>query len=313
MALEAIVLPEIRFRTETGILALRDGFVVTFFLPGGHAVSAPAVRKAMEVYLAMPEVPDPLIAYDPEGLPTPVDRSRARALVDACLAPGTTEGRLHLLDTSEGAPAFSIGYEGLDPVGRKALGWPQAVAGLRFGVPTDFGGEVGLLSLLRFSSELATLLPYSFGYCAPAFIPHEGVGEPAAYQAIRGLCRRFRCLDIPSLLVDSLEVGDGTKGAFWGNFISSPLVSELGSEETIRAALAACHMRLRTGEDGSMSIWVSPLPGACDSNRQEPIGDYRTLYQVLAPAIRERTVPYSGFDDDQMAQWVHRFSAEGPP
>lgn len=311
MALAEIALPELQFRTDAGILALRDGFVVVFFMPGGHSSVAPLVRKAMEVYLALPGVPGRLFSYDPEGQPVSVDRAEAFALMDSCLGPGLPESRLYLLDSSDGAPGFSVGYEGLDPV-RKDAGWPQAVSGLRFSVPTDFGGEEGLLSLLAFSSELADFLPFSYGYCAPAFIPHEGVGETAAYRAIRGLCRRFHCLDIPALLIDSLEVGDGPKGAYWGNFLSGPLVAALGGEKAIREILNGYNMRIRTQSDGSMSVWVAPLPGAGDSNRREPIDGYRALHRVLAPAIRERTVPYIGFDEELMTQWIHRFAAEGP-
>jgi hypothetical protein len=75
--------------------------------------------------------------------------------------------------------------------------------------------------------------------------------------------------------------GQGIKGAFWANFLSSPYVQLAGGEQTLRAALPEC--RVETLAPGGLLIVAgeSPLPEDTDANRAR----YQRLARALQPAF----------------------------
>jgi hypothetical protein len=310
MAMIEMNLPRFEFHLESGALALHDGFAVIFFLPGSHQQNCHFVRASIEAYLNLPGMAEILGTIDEEGYPILLDASGLETVIADRLVSGHNETTLHIVDTTEGASSFSIDYFGLDPAKQAEADWPNAVSGIRFTFPTDFLGETGLLEIFNFANEIAAFLPFSFGYVSPAFVFHEGVGEPAAFEVIRGLSRRYRCIDIPALLLDCLEVGEGPKGAYWGNYLSASMVKQLGGEAGIRIHFAAQDVRIRSYDNLSMSIYLSRIPLAGDVNRCEDISTYKAAAHLFADLILPRSVPYLDFDEEAMAEWLNRFANE---
>jgi hypothetical protein len=325
MTMIAMTLPQFGFLMESGVLALHDGFVVTFFLFGNHQQNASMVRAAIKRYLKLPGMAANLGTIDEEGYPMTLDTQSLWSVIgeglDSSAGAATThieeetdhslvEASLQIIDSTEGAPRFSIRYFGFDRDKVAAGGWPHVASGIRFTFPTDFLGERGLREMYGFTNEVAAILPFSFGYVSPAFVYHEGIGEPAAFEMIRRLSRRYRCLDIPALVPDCLEIGDGPKGAYWGNYLSAPMVNQLGGEATIRGHFAGQEVRITIYDNGSMSVYLGRVPIAGDVNRREDVKVYKAASNLFSDFILPRSVLYLDFDEEAMSEWLHRFDDE---
>ena len=301
-------LPQFEFRMESGAIALRDGFVVNFFLPRSHVEISNIVERAVGLYLGLPGIPTVLGTLDGEGYPLMLGAGKLPSLIKDKLREGLTEAELQVIDSTDGTSSFSIRYHGFDLKDRSEKGWRSAVSGIRFTFPTSYLGEEGLLEIFQFSNNLAEMLPFSFGYVSPAFLYHEGVGEPAAFETIRGLCKRFLCLDIPFLLLDCLEVGSGPKGAYWGNYLSSSIVEKLGGEILVKKHFEGHDVRLRAQGNGAMSIYLGRSPIAGDVNRNENVEAHKVAFRIFAREMVQRTVPYMDFDEETMHHWLYRFA-----
>jgi hypothetical protein len=300
-------LPRLEYRLESGVIALRDGIVVTFFLPHSHAGVAVAVRRAFDAFLRLPALPTAFTTVR-EGEPVPA--ADVTAIADEALDPSRAESHMHLLDSADHAPRFSVRYHGLDLETRAREGWGDAVSGIRFTFPTDYLGPSGLVEIFGFASELSDILPMSFGYVAPAFVFLEGIGEDGAFTVIRGLCRRYQCLDIPALLPDCFEVGTGPKGAYWGNYLSARLVERMGGEPAVRSHFTGLDVKIDGTGNGGILLYLDPYPIAGDVNRQEDVGRYAAAARLFRPLMRPRRVPYMNFDEEMMFAWLTRFSDE---
>ena len=300
-------LPRFEFFTESGARAVHDGFVVTFFLPHNHVQISPSVQAAIDLYLQLPGLSETLGTIDDEGYPVLLDTNHLKTIIVQKLDPSFIEATLQIVDTKDGASQFSVRYFGFDSETRNKLGWPNAVSGINFTFPADFQGESGLISMFNFANELAVLLPFSFGYISPAFLFHEGVAEPAAFEMIIRLSKRYRCFDIPALLPDCFEMGEGPKGAFWGNYLNKGLVARLGGEAAIRRYFHSKGIRIRIDDSGSMSLYLSPIPVAGDKNRREDIRVYKRVFSLFSKLMLPRNVSYLEFDDEEMFDWIHRF------
>jgi Protein of unknown function (DUF3396) len=230
MALVSLELPRYEMRVDSGAVVLRDGFVVTFFVPRSHREAGPAVRSAVVRYLALPDVPRALWLLDAEGYPQKHEEPQVKArLYDALLGPAP-ECDLWVADMGNDAPHFRVRYHGLDLQRRANEGWPHATSGVSFTFPTDYLGEAGLLEIFSFANETARELPFSFGLVSPAFVQAEGSLESAAFALVRRLSRRYRCLEIPALLPDCFECAGAAKSAYWGNYFGGTLLADLGDE-----------------------------------------------------------------------------------
>jgi hypothetical protein len=310
MAVEELNLPEFEYFLESGGLALHDGFVVTFFLPENHQNISRNILDATEHFMGLPGMTETFGTVDDDGYPVLRDKPEIRNIIEEKLKSSHLETNLQIIDTTEGASNFSIRYYGFNKETRIKNNWPNAVSGINFTFPTDYHGEQGLLQLLSFSNELSTMLPFSFGYVSPAFVYHEGVGEPAAFEMISRLSKRFKCLDIPALLVDCLEIGDSPKCPCWGNYFGKSTVERFGGEDEIRRHFTDQDVRIRSHDNGSISIFLSPVPISGDVNRRQDITVFQHAHNLYAKFMTPRHVPYMNFDEETMFDWLHRFKSD---
>lgn len=307
MAVKPLELPRFDLHVDGSTVVLHDGFVVTFFVPLSHGEAAPSVRSAIANYLRMPDVPKTLWLLDEEGYPQPNGPAQLAQRIYDALHGRWAECDLWIADAGNEAPRFRIRYHGLDLGRRRGEGWPHATSGVSFVFPTDYSGESGLLEIFNFANEIAHELPFSFGLVSPAFVQAEGSLESAAFQAMRGLSRRYRCLEIPALLPDCFQSADAAKGAYWGTYFGGSLLEGLGGESGLRVGFAGTEVRFETLGPGRMSVYLDPLPIAGDVNRQEDVSKYRKAFDVVRARLPARDVTYMNFDDEAFEAWIHRF------
>lgn len=302
-------LPAFELVNQFGNVILRTGLVVTFFMPGDHGAHATVVRSSIVDYLHRFVNDRKLYLADADGYFAPLNAAKLAAVLEEKFDSGYHEAQLYLIDSPSDAPLFSAQYCGLDRIKLERMNWPNAVCGLSFCFSIDSLAGDGLTEVYQFSNTLATILPFSSGHVAPAFIFRDGVGAGEAFVMIRGLSARYRCLDIPALLPDCFEVGAGPKGAFWGNYLGRELVDELGGEAAIRGFFGTHDVRVERIEQGALSIYLDKIPISGDTNRREDIEEYCYAFQLLGRAMRPRTMAYLEFDEQAMADWLHRLAA----
>jgi Protein of unknown function (DUF3396) len=310
MALTPLELPRFEMHADSGAVVLRDGIVVTFFVPLSHRAAIPTVHSTIARYLAMSDMPEALWLLDDEGYPQQHEAPKAASLVDVALHKAASECDFWLADQGNNAPRFRIRYHGLDLDRRRSEGWPCATSGVSFAFPSDYLGQAGLPEVFNFANETARQLPFSFGLVSPAFVQAEGSLESAAFESMRRLARRYRCFEIPALLPDCFESANAPKGAYWGNYFGGSLLEALGGEYGLRASFADAEVRLEGLGTASVSVYLDPLPIAGDVNRQEDLSRYRRAFEVVRSRLPEREVRYMNFDEEAFEAWMCRFDGQ---
>jgi hypothetical protein len=143
---------------------------------------------------------------------------------------------------------------------------------------------------------------------APAFIWREGIDEDVAMKAVARLCRRYRCMDIPALLVDCFETGTGVKGVYWCNFLGPKAIALAGGEARLVTALADADVRVERIGDERLQVTLGSLPIFGDVNRRQDLSLYQWVFGLLEAGLHPRTVPYMDFDEESMQAWIGRFA-----
>lgn len=306
MALIPFEAARLSMSDESGTVVLRDGLVVTFFVPESHRVVAPVVRALIDRYRSMPGVPAHWWGLDDEGIPCPFDPSHVSEFLDRKLLGTAEECDLWLADKGSGAADFQVRYHGLDLPRRRGEGWPRATSGVSFTFPSDYGEESGILGIFGFANELTHELPFTFGLVSPAFLLAEGAQESVAFACARALSRRYVCLEIPSLLIDCFECGAAAKNIYWGSYFGGALLAGLGGERGARSAFSGFGAKFELLRPEKVSVYLGPLPTAGDVNRREDTSRYRRAFDVIRAFLPDRVLTCSGFKDDEFDAWLHR-------
>ena len=288
---------------------LRNGIVATFFLSNAHADHAALVKSAMQAFAAR-FMSGGLVCYPDDDIFGEAKIEEVDALLEARVVHPAQPPKFALLDSALHAPRFSAAYCGMDREHLAQLDWPHAVCGLRFTFSLEAMDENGLCDICDFAARCARVLPIASGYVAPAFIWREGIDENVAMNAVARLCRRYRCLDIPALLVDCFETGVGAKGAYWCNFLGPAAIALAGGEVRLLAALADTDARVEHLDGERLQVTLGSLPISGDVNRRQDLTLYQSVFSLLNAAIYPRTVPYMGFDEESMQAWTGRFAGD---
>ncbi|MGJ7504620.1 type VI immunity family protein [Variovorax sp. ZT5P49] len=286
---------------------LRSGIVAIFFLDDVHAAHAGLVKLAMQGFAARFMSGGP-IYYPDADVFGEAGIEEVAALLEARVVRSAQPPKFALLDSALHASRFSATYCGMDREHLAELGWPQAVCGLRFTFSLDAMDENGLCDICDFATRCARALPITTGYVAPAFIWREGIDEDMAMKAVARLCRRYRCMDIPALLVDCFETGAGVKGVYWCNFLGPKVIALAGGEARLITALADTDARVEHIGDERLQVTLGSLPIFGDVNRRQDLSLYQWVFGLLEVALQPRTVPYMDFDEESMQAWIGRFT-----
>lgn len=307
-------LPRYQIDVEAGVPVLRDGWTAVFYLSGPSERHQAGAARCIAEYLRLVREPALRWTIDEEGDAVELEDGEIESRLDDLAQPGEDSVGFRLMDNPEGVSAHRVRYIGLhadDPI---AAMRPDAVSLLQLTYATETVERIGLERFVRFHDAVAETLPLSFGYVSPAFLAATGAGEPPAFERIRGWSRRFPCLDVSHVSIDTLTLGDRVRGAYWLSYLGPANVEALGGEPALRAALAAECLRVagegvgaRALPGGVLALQVRAAPIAGDVNRREDVGAYRALAACLAPRLYEPEIAFPEFELEETQAWFRRF------
>jgi len=175
-----------------------------------------------------------------------------------------------------------------------------------FWLPTGYLEAQGPEQVWKLALQLGSALPFNSGHAGLSFYCHEslsGITDP-----LRPLCSRYPGVDMPTMESIPMELGTRIKGVYWMTFLGAPVLDKLGGTAGLRARLHSAGTHV---EDLSANRGVARLgrwPEAGDMEHGYTLPAYRELAQVIEPWLyRAPHSPWSGFSDEEVYNWEHRF------
>jgi len=299
-------IPVIRLRTDTGILVARDGVVLCFFMRRSHHEVAPAVWRALQVYLrAIP--PQSLKWYvADDGDFSPLDDKGWEVIRKQILErPSGMEWLVELAQDPSEAGGYHFEYDGRkleEPIFSHDEG---ATSALALSFPTEYLLEHGPAHLRSLALEIARELPFSFGYASLAFVAPSGSWFPARRELI-GFLSRYLGFDFYDLGRTSRVIGTRARGAYWLTFLGQPLLGELGGIEALREKLSLPDVSFQAMEGERLLVSLSEWPEAIDTEKPLHPVQYKLLARLLEPFLYDEHFGWGFLDDDSMRRWLRR-------
>jgi len=289
--------PKLRRYMTNGLLILREGLVLTFFIRRPHREISTSVLRALELYCHT-------VGLEKLGWYTHANGD---------LQPLDTEGWELIHDKLRSENGWPVDlWESVDQLGGyrfeyrgRALGTdsyihrPDAVCGASFWLPTEYLEEQGPARVKELAVALARELPLSTGYASLAF--NTLSDELGIDRILHELSFRYPGLDIPDIGI-TLRIGTRPKGAYWLNFYGQPMLGELGGMAGLRERLSLPEVSIQELEGDKVLVALGEWPDVEGEMRP-----YRKLARVLEPYLYQETVRWSGFPPEEMRRWERRF------
>ncbi|MFL5352292.1 type VI immunity family protein [Archangium sp.] len=306
-------LPSLRVQTKYDKLVARDGVVICFFMRRSHGAVAHAVWRALQTYRRA--IPPGALGWYPNhnGDWQPLDDKGWKHIREKMLERDWPVACGVLLeehcDTTGG---YNFEYEGrwLDSA---FLYDRDATCAVSFTLPTEYLVEHGPARVRALALELASELPFNFGYASFALVAPDGQWY-SARKTVRELRDRYPGLDIYKLAETSKHIGTQARGAYWLTFLGLPLLGRLGGPENLRRHLPFPDVSLETLpplEGERVLITLGEWPEAIDTQQQErPSPQLLALGQLLERFLHEERSNWFLFlkqDPEDMHRWIHRF------
>lgn len=299
--------PIIRLRYGDGSIAARDGVVLSFFIHRDHQEVAPAVWRALQLYLrAVPA--NSLNWYDSDdGDTAPLDDKGWEVIRERLLE--RTWGTAWTAELS-GNDSQTDGYH-FEYYGRK-LDEPTGfltkapTTGVSFTVPTEYLLEHGPGALRALAFKLAWELPFSFGYASLAVVAARANWVASQGSDLDVLLTRYLGVDLYFVEEISDYIGTGARGAYWLTFLGQPLLGQLGGGEGLRRELPFPEVALLPLDSQRLLISLGERPDPIDTQQGPIPPQYRALAKVLEPFLyndRDHGVPP---EETFMYPWLRR-------
>lgn len=301
-------LPSIYADVEIGARVLQDGWVGVFYLPSPCTEHQAIAADCISDYLDFANSKELCLEIDEEGDCVKLNSNEIDSRLGALRTPSNASVGFHLLDNAAGVSGFQVRYIGLYPGEPMVEAFPNAVSLLMFAYPTQAVETAGLEAIVELHDSVASRLPLSSGYTSPAFLFAGGAGEPAAFEAIRAMSRRYRCLDIPYISIDFFEIGHKLKGAYWLNYLGAETIAALGGTEEIEMTLQGAGVIYRSLPGGVMALQVDAPPSAGDSNRQDDLSAYIAIAKLIEPLQYIPEISFPDFELEDTVEWFQRFA-----
>jgi hypothetical protein len=296
--------PRIRRYSELGNLAFREGLHLCFFMQRSHGEVAPAVRRALDTYLATVGH-EKLGSYvDMEGEFQQLDGEGWEFVNHRLLGnPEAQSCYLQLDEFSTHVGGFHFEYRGRKLGTLHASHWPGLVSGVSFWLPTEYLEEHGPGQVRALAIALARELPFNSGYVSLAFNHLDMLGST---YLVHDLCFQYPGLDVHDLSCTIMSVGTKVRSAYWLNFYGQPLLGQLGGPERLRARLPFPEVLIQQleGEKLLVSLEDWPSVGASPGEEMRP---YRALSRLLEPYLSEEVIRWHAFPPEELRRWQRRF------
>lgn len=303
-------IPVIHLRNKLGLLRARDGVVICFFMRHSHSEVAAAVWRALQAYRrAIP--PQALGWYtSPDGELLPLDDTGWEHTRQTLLE-RTWGGawRVELAEQGSEAGGYHFEYCGRKLDAELFAQDEDATTGVLFTFPTKYLLEHGPARLQALALELASELPFSFGYASLAFVCLSGMWY-GAKKELRELLSRYLGFDLYHLGSTSRAIGTRARGAYWLTFLGQPLLGQLGGVEGLRQKLPFEEVTVQPLAAERALITLGEWPEAIDTAKkreeQKLLPQYRALAHLLEPYLYEERTGFFSLDPENMRRWLRR-------
>jgi hypothetical protein len=299
-------IPVIRLRNKYGVLAVRDGVVLCFFMRRSHKEVAPAIWRALQTYRrAIP--PQALSWYvsDDGDFPPLDDKSWEHIRWQMLERPWGIGCLVELAESPSEAAGYHFAYDGRQLDADLFRHDEDATSGVAFSFPTEYLLEHGPAHFRVLALELARELPFNFGYASLAFISPGGLWYSARRELLP-LLSRYLGLDLYRLGETSRIIGTRARGAYWLTFLGQPLLGQLGGTEALRQKLPFPDVSVQPLDGDRLLITLTEWPEAIDTEKKFYPAQYRELALLLEPFFCEERTGWFSVDKEQMRHWMRR-------
>jgi hypothetical protein len=298
-------IPRVRI-TRDGNVAVTDAFILSFYVDETHTA---LVRRAEEVlgrYAEAVGVAALPFRLDAEGYPEPNRARDVQGFRDEVFHEGPGAGRpvQVVMGAADDETGYGFRYVADD---LPFEGHPDLRNLVSLWLPTSVCLHWGWDAVYTFSCEVASLLPFSFGYGSPCLAYGDRI-RPAL-----GPAKRHPGFDVAFGEACRVDIGEKALGAYWLTFTGEVLSRALGGREALAGRLG---LPITVAEVAGerLAIRLGPEPEVGDVNRGVEMPLYRRLAEVLGPQVR---VPRSVYfpdengpaDAEAQAEWHNRFLA----
>jgi len=209
----------------------RDGVIVVLFIRESHVSLAPTVGTLFEAYLALVgEDALQFIVASEEWKPlTAQRRARARKRMSAAAAKGLPNEALEMKGGcgEDDVGAYGFFYYGTD---LSEAGSERKTSAVELWFPTEVVERRGLDAFVHDVLELASLVPFSSGYCSLAFNVEDAAWIDVQRDVTMPLAMRHPGLDLHLTDLTKKFVGDGIRGAYWLTLVGPAALHTLGPD-----------------------------------------------------------------------------------
>jgi len=295
--------PRIRVETVNGYTRIREGLSLTFYLPPRHPEYAEDVLRALDMYRRY---------VGPAALGLYADtHGEWQQLNEAGWALTCKELRewkcvdVLLEEDSPRGTQYAFYYKGKDEGFVTQMNQPEAMCEAIFWLPTEYLEEHGPGRVRELASELAMLLPVCSGFCGLSF--NGDLGLMGMYRKLLPYWKRYPGIDIPSPSGYSWTMGKRLRGPHWVNFLSQPVLGELGGASGLRERLKSPETTVEELPGDKAVITLGPWPEAGDMEQGQVLPEYRELARVLEPWLYHRETSMLDQSLEETRRWERRF------
>ncbi|RKG55871.1 DUF3396 domain-containing protein [Corallococcus sp. AB011P] len=303
---------------------------IAFYLPHDHAVVAPILQRALDIYrefielsggaLTVGEDSDiiedafPLQSEFWEEVQRHLTRPRFEYLDD--MDPDSywfrrlTKRNYDTWVLLKGGHSEPDGYEFSFESRLPWRGPSSEHSVLSVQVPIGFLETQGPEKALELARSLAELLPFSTGHAGLSLsFPR---GRSKLLPLLKEQLARHPGWHVPPTLAWGL--GPWIDDVHWLNFLGPPLLETVGGLQALRSHLSHPETRVQELTGGRALISLGPAPLAGDTKLGETLPAYRELARFLEPWLLPlpHVNTWDGYTDEEARLWWRRF-LEAPP
>jgi hypothetical protein len=306
-ASKAIVLSD----RASGIVYLRAGITLAFFLPSPIASVVSPLAEAFQAFLK--SIPKDALRWQSVGANSdewsPISATAIRrclAQLDSRAAAKRSLSSFALKDSPD-ANGYAIKVLG----GRVDPDFPDERTLFQVQYPGELLESEGAAGIAGRAKVLGALLPYVSGYGSPALHWDDGMQGLAMAKA-RATVARHPGYDVSKNAAARSWINDKVRGARWLTFLGPKLVKSLGGRAALATSLGGSDFTIETVGRGLM-IRAGDEPEVGDVNKKIGTPLLRKLAKVLEPitlfgelALSECEF-FEGLNDPFMDKWERRF------
>lgn len=288
-----------------GVILVREGVSITFYMRAFHEDIAPAVWHSLERYR---QAIEPrrlgwyLDCYTGDWLE--LDAEGEEVLRSRMFEPAFAA--IEVNELSHSATGISFKYEGR---GRTTTNfhdaYPENTCVLEFRLPTEFLVERGPEWIRALAIDLGRELPWNSGHAGLSLEVHAWTRTLT--PLLLETTRRHPGFDLNQLDRLALHLGTKVRAPAWLTFLGPPVLNALGGAEGLRSRLHSPTTQVQSLSPDRAIVSLGPAPEAGDLDAGDTLPAYRELARVLEPWLYAHRGSWGDFTEAEVRQWERRF------